>query len=402
MNIIKPSLKLDKKNKNEHYSIVFKLKNNSRTNYYDTKISVPLSQWDQKNSKVKRGYPNSRALNAVLKQLEQKINNKILDSKEEKKHCDINAISSDKPKSILFLDYMRLQLQDYLTNGQIGTYDKNKSVVNKIERFLELNNNKDITIDKIDSNFINAYEFYIRKELNNSTNTVGKDLKFIKKVINQAIRENIIEVDDHPFNFIKIKSSKTEKNYLEEAELQLIENFELAYKSKQDIYRDLFLFSCECGGIRIGDLLKLNKKQFDGTYLDFTINKTSRQVHLKVPNKAKAIIEKYWNDKSPNNLIFPLLKREINLSDIKVEDRFLCNYSLQVNKGIQEIAKKAGVYKKFSFHASRHTFATRALIKKIPIEIVQRILGHASIKETLIYAKIINAELDDAMKLFED
>ena len=67
---------------------------------------------------------------------------------------------------------------------------------------------------------------------------------------------------------------------------------------------------------------------------------------------------------------------------------------------LKRIAKKAGIKKNLSFHTSRHTFATWALRKGIRIEYVSKLLGHASIKETQIYAKIVNEELDKAMEVF--
>jgi integrase/recombinase XerD len=53
-------------------------------------------------------------------------------------------------------------------------------------------------------------------------------------------------------------------------------------------------------------------------------------------------------------------------------------------------------------HTARHTFATRLLRKCSRIEYVGKIMGHANIKETQVYAKIVNSELDNAMELLND
>ena len=60
----------------------------------------------------------------------------------------------------------------------------------------------------------------------------------------------------------------------------------------------------------------------------------------------------------------------------------------------------SGINKHIHFHASRHTFATRALKNGMRIEYVSRLLGHESIKTTQIYAKIVNHDLDDAMDMY--
>ena len=62
----------------------------------------------------------------------------------------------------------------------------------------------------------------------------------------------------------------------------------------------------------------------------------------------------------------------------------------------------AGIEKPISFHTSRHTWATRALSKGMKIHHVSKLLGHASVRTTEVYAKIINKDLDDAMDVFNN
>ena len=69
-------------------------------------------------------------------------------------------------------------------------------------------------------------------------------------------------------------------------------------------------------------------------------------------------------------------------------------------KNLKFISKRAKVEKSISFHISRHTWATRALRLGAHIEIISKILGHANIRETMIYAKIVNSEMDKTMDLF--
>lgn len=57
-----------------------------------------------------------------------------------------------------------------------------------------------------------------------------------------------------------------------------------------------------------------------------------------------------------------------------------------IEKEINKIGEKAGV--SVSPHNIRHTTATDAIGKGMPIEQVQRLLGHESISTTLIYAKV--------------
>ena len=42
-----------------------------------------------------------------------------------------------------------------------------------------------------------------------------------------------------------------------------------------------------------------------------------------------------------------------------------------------------------TMHTARHTFATQSLLRGMPVEVLQKVLGHKKVQTTLIYAKII-------------
>ena len=54
---------------------------------------------------------------------------------------------------------------------------------------------------------------------------------------------------------------------------------------------------------------------------------------------------------------------------------------------IRELAKQAGLQKKVTPHCLRHSQATHLLEASMPIDMIQKILGHASISTTQVYAR---------------
>ena len=46
-------------------------------------------------------------------------------------------------------------------------------------------------------------------------------------------------------------------------------------------------------------------------------------------------------------------------------------------------------YELVTMHTARHTFATQSLLRGMPVEVLQKVLGHKKIQTTLIYAKIV-------------
>jgi len=63
---------------------------------------------------------------------------------------------------------------------------------------------------------------------------------------------------------------------------------------------------------------------------------------------------------------------------------------LAVCKGIGE---KAGITNRVFLHKFRHTFATILVQKKTPIESLQKLMGHASINETMVYVHVRSEDL---------
>ena len=115
------------------------------------------------------------------------------------------------------------------------------------------------------------------------------------------------------------------------------------------------------------------------------------------------ILNKYRPENfKPESLIFSLLKPNIDFDNPKQLTGAISSATAQINERLKDIAGKAEVDKRVSFHTARHTFATRALRKGIRIEYVSKLLGHATIKETQVYAKIVDEELDNAMDVFNE
>jgi hypothetical protein len=150
-------------------------------------------------------------------------------------------------------------------------------------------------------------------------------------------------------------------------------------------------------------MLQIQWKHFDGTNINFTIKKTGTQLSIKVPNKGLEILDKYKLPKTDKNAyIFPMLPKDLNLDNPVDVDIAISSATSYINKNLKSIATKAKIEKHLSFHISRHTWATRALKKGISIDKVSKLMGHAAIKETQIYAKIVSSELDKAMDVFND
>ena len=169
----------------------------------------------------------------------------------------------------------------------------------------------------------------------------------------------------------------------------------------KDIHRNMYVFSAYAGGLRISDILLLKWKNFDGERILMQTKKTSSKVSIKLPSTAMQILEIYKRkDAKPEDFIFPILENDVDYSDPRFLFNAISSATAYTNGDLKEIAGIVKLKKHISFHSARHTFATRALMKGVRIEYVSKLLGHANIATTQIYAKIVNEELDKAMEVF--
>jgi integrase/recombinase XerD len=391
--------KINKKNEAPLYFRVIKYRKSSRI---PSGVTVPVHLWDEINRKVKKGFPNSARVNAYLTKKMSELQESVLETESNVKSATTKQlkekIMGKKPTD--FFSFAETELNKFYANGQIGTFRAQTSSITKLNEYVKFN---DITFNEIDLEFIQKYESYMIIKLGLKTNTIYSNLKVIKKLFNDALRRDIITYEQNPFRKFKLKTEKTSRDFLSEEELQEIEDIYITKGTKFDLHRWMFIFASYVGGVRISDVLKLKHFQFDGNHIHLTIHKTKTQLSIKVPNKAIEIIKKYSNNNTKrDDLIFPCLPADIDLNNPEELHIAISRCSALINKNLKFIAEKANIDKKLSFHISRHTWATRALRKGISIDKVSKLMGHAQLRETQIYAKIVNEELDKAMDVFND
>ena len=73
-----------------------------------------------------------------------------------------------------------------------------------------------------------------------------------------------------------------------------------------------------------------------------------------------------------------------------------CSRSVLVAK-LSIVGKACGIKQRLSYHMGRHTFGTICLSAGIPIESIARMMGHASIASTQIYAQVTDCKISEDM-----
>jgi integrase len=372
-----------------------------KTRFISAGVTVKASEWNEESLKVRKSHPDYRKLNALIAQNVSKAENTMLDMELQSEDVTSAAIQDTikGKKPLEFFPYFKKYHDSLKAKGKIGTYKRAKAVLAKLKKYRKTDS---LLFSEITVTFLKDYENYLISTLKNKPNTIHANFKIIRKLMNDAIMEDIIKDSQDPFKRFKIKTEQTSRAYLTEEELESIEKLNLPKDQMMNHHRNLYVFATYAGGLRISDLLTLKWENFNGEHIIIKIHKTRAPLSVKLPQKALDIINQYKpkGKANPKDYIFPLLPAGIENTDPTKLFNAISSATAYTNKDLKAIAEKAEIGKHISFHTSRHTFATRALRKGMRIEYVSKLMGHAQIKETQVYAKIVNEELDKAMDVF--
>lgn len=391
----------DKQNEQGKCPVYIRITKDRKTSYIATTLKLEERHWDDKQKKVKPSYPNSAEANTYLNGLMFQIEAEALQEQTNDKQASVKAIKDrfTSDKTISFFEVAKGMQERYMRNEKVSTHDTFVATINKLIQFI---GNDKLSFQEIDLSFLNRFEAYLRDHLKNSANTVNKDMKIVRRVFIAAYKQGLIEHNQSPFHKYTMKSENVFREHLVEGELRQLGQLDHFPGLKMELHRDMFIFACYSGGIRVSDVLLLRWNNFDGTHLHLSDRKTSSQHSIKLPNASLAIINKYKpiDQTASDGFIFPMLPADLDMSDFVEVDRRISGCTAYINKNLKTLAKLAGIKKHLHFHMSRHSFACLALTKGMGIEYVSKLMNHSNIKQTQHYAKLVNRELDSAMEKF--
>jgi len=268
-----------------------------------------------------------------------------------------------------------------------ATFFKYRRTLQHLLEFVQTEHRvKTVLLNAINRSFLEKYLFHLRTVKKISHNTSVKYMKFLRTVLLPAIRAG--QITNDPFVGLKLKYKEMHREYLTGEEITRIVNLELDNASLMRV-RDIFLFAC-LTGLAYVDLRYLSRlniiQDADGSwYIRKPRQKTGQESIIPLLPPAIRIMEK-------NSLTG-------DIRDLKwrITSNQKMNFQLKV------IGEKAGIEKALHMHLARHTFATTVTLSNgVPIETVSRMLGHANLRQTQHYAKIVAEKVKkDMFKLKE-
>ncbi|MDT0650838.1 site-specific integrase [Autumnicola edwardsiae] len=285
------------------------------------------------------------------------------------------------------IEHHKSTMGDILKHGTLKNYGATeKYLLDYLAREHKTNN---IYLKNISYQFVTGFDKFLRRQKDKagkkqlSNNGIMKHMERFKKLTNLSIKLGWMDKD--PFRDYKMKFEKFDRAYLNQRELNYIEETRFS-RITLETTKDIFLFACYTG------LSYIDVKQ------------------LTTDNLIKGVNGKNWiycrREKSQTPMKIPLLEKAENILQKyqnPISEFLLPVYSNQkTNSYLKEIATQCQIPKKLSFHVARHTFATTITLSNgVPIETVSKLLGHSKLSTTQIYARVVDQKIGDDMDLLQ-
>ena len=285
------------------------------------------------------------------------------------------------------MEHHKSTMGDILKQGTLKNYGATERYL--MEYLVKEHKTTNIYLKNISYQFVTGFDKFLRRQKDKtgkkqlSNNGTMKHMERFKKLTNLFIKLGWMDKD--PFRDYKMKFEKFDRAYLNQRELDFIENTRFT-RITLETTKDIFLFACYTGL----------------SYIDVK--------NLKTENIVKGVNGKDWlycrREKSQTPMKIPLLEKAQDILEKynnPVTEILLPVYSNQkTNDYLKEIAKQCNISKKLSFHVARHTFATTVTLSNgVPIETVSKLLGHTKLSTTQIYARVVDQKIGDDMELLQ-
>ena len=272
-----------------------------------------------------------------------------------------------------------------------GTYLNLSHSDRNLREFVKDKGLQDISISTITEDLFEEYRFFFKKRGLKGT-TINNYLCWLSRLMFRAVSQRIIRYN--PFEHAKYEKEEKKIRFLQKSEVAKLATMKMN-DSEAELARLMFVFSCFTG-LAIADMehLLYNHIQTaaDGRkYIRKERQKTKVEFIVPLHPIAEAIIRHCWEEQEINDgqqtvkekgetLIFP---RECSRSVIDTK--------------LSIVGKACGIKERLSFHMARHTFGTMSLSAGIPIESIAKMMGHASISSTQIYAQVTDKKISEDM-----
>ena len=224
--------------------------------------------------------------------------------------------------------------------------------------------------DEITNKMIEDYLLYLKKDKGNAPNSCGSVLTGLRFFYKNVAKKKVA-VDYS----LRKKPRK----------LPTVLTMEQVWKlicAANNLKHRLILMTTYSAGLRASEVIGLKPEHIDSERMLIKVEhgKGDKDRYTLLSEKLLVQLRQYYRKYRPKLYLFPSTFKEKKNSPLVYES---------IRSIYEEARKKAGIKKGEGIHTLRHSFATHLLYQGTDLYTIKRLLGHSSIKSTLIYLHLV-------------
>ena len=278
-------------------------------------------------------------------------------------------------------------------NGKVRTSETYTVTLNSFKKFLcdakrqgRLRQDEDIMMDCLNSEIMEAYEAW-HQQRGVSPNTISFYTRILRAVYNRAVENEIIE-NRNPFRHVYTGVDKTVKRALPLSIIKKIKALDLSLTPALDFARDMFIMSFMLRGMSFIDMAYLRKSDLSNGYVAYRRRKTGQLLTIEWTKEMQMILDKY--PENSTDYLLPIIK------NVGTNERYTYrNVGYNINHNLKTVAKKVGITIPLTLYVARHSWASVAKAKGIPLSVISEGMGHDSEATTQIYLASLDTSVVD-------
>lgn len=353
------------------------------------------TEWDERSENVILPLLDADRKNYLLK-LKKNVTEDILRLKYiiRKLECSKDTYTSDKIVELYhdrtaseaggFISFTENLVTELKRIGRVRTAETYTTVLNSFMRFW--GKRDDIPLDGVDSSLIVEYETWLRaKDI--CPNSSSFYMRNLRAIYNRAIEKGLAQ-PRNPFKHVYTGVDKTVKRAVPLKVIRQIRELDLTLSPSASYARDLFMFSFYTRGMSFIDMAFLKKKDLQNGILSYRRHKTGQQLFIKWEKPMQEIIDKYDTGNTP--YLLPII-----MDTGKDERRQYKNAAHLVNEKLKQLGMQLLLAVPLTMYVSRHSWASAAKSKNVPLSVISEGMGHDSEKTTRIYLASLDTSIVD-------
>ncbi len=285
---------------------------------------------------------------------------------------------------LLVLDYMEQQIVRLREANRFGTACNYERACRSFAAFL---GGMRLPFAALTEQLIGDYNAYLLRR-GVVRNTISFYMRILRAVYNKAVRQRLTE-QLYPFREVYTGIDRTRKRAVSEAVLVQLYRLELPCGSPLALARDLFLFSYCTRGMAFVDIAYLQKGNLRDGMICYARRKTGRQLTVKIEPGIRRILDRYRSADSP--YLFPLLTSTDPVEAFRQYRRAMDEH----NRSLRKLSALLPDGCRLTSYTARHSWATVARDRNVPIAVISEGMGHTSEQMTRIYLTMLEHTVID-------